>query len=189
MKPSIAHFTVIGRLPFPSNIWIYDCVPLVWRGSTSNLKFKRFVCARILRHRRAVCIFCDISRSLDLNEFAPTQSDVNVDHAGSLPTTLVVRPVAATAQYLLQFLVLGLITHQCICVCRVAALSKLLDGSNCVWRLIRPIVQGSVNRWTDEYDRLQYLAIPLSWLVVILIRTRVRRSYTSPYSYFQNGNA
>jgi len=134
------------RLPFPSNIWIYDCVPLVWSGSTNILKFRRFVCARILRHRRAVCVFCDISRSLDLNEFAATQSDVNVDHAGRLPTTLVVRPAAATAQYLLQFLVLGLITHQCILVCRVAALSKLLDGSSCVWRLIRPLVQG--NLWS-----------------------------------------
>ena len=134
-----------ARLPFPSNIWIYiNCVLLVWSGSTSILKFRRFVCARILCHRRVVCVFCDISRSIDLNEFAPTQSDVNFDHAGRLSTTLVVRPAAATAQYLLQFLVLGLITHQCICVCRVAALSKLLDGSICVWRLIRPIVQGNL---------------------------------------------
>ena len=116
-------------------------VPLVGSSSTSILKSKRFVCARILRHRRVVCAFCDISRSLDLSEFAERRKS---DHAGSLPTTLVVRPAAATAQYLLQFLVLGLITHQCICVCRVAALSKLLDGSSCVWRLIRPIVQGNL---------------------------------------------
>jgi len=67
---------------------MYDCVLLAWSGSTSILKFKCFVCSRILRHRRVVCVFCDISRSLDLNDFA-------------------VRTHA----------VLGLITNQCSCLC------------------------------------------------------------------------
>jgi len=79
---------------------MYDCVLLAWSGLTCILKFKRLVCTCILRHRRVVCIFCDISRSLDLNDFAVrTHAERrNVDHAGSLPTTLVVRPAAATAQ-------------------------------------------------------------------------------------------
>ena len=56
---------------------MYDIVPLDWSGSTSILKFRRFVCARILRHQRVVCVYCDISRSIDLNEFAATQSDLS----------------------------------------------------------------------------------------------------------------
>ena len=143
MKLSIAYFTVIGleHVCHSQVTYGFMTVPLVSSGLTSSLKFKRFVCALRPHHASSTRGLCLLRFQ---SVFAPTQSDVNFDHAGRLPTTLVVRPAAATAQYLLQFLVLGLITHQCICVCRVAALSKLLDGSICVWRLIRPIVQGNL---------------------------------------------
>ena len=76
MKPPIPHFTVIGleHVCHSQVTYGFMTVPLVWSGPTSILKFRRFVCARILilRHRRVVCVFCNISRSLDLNEFAAT---------------------------------------------------------------------------------------------------------------------
>jgi len=135
-----------ARLPFPSNIWICDCVPLVSSGLTSILKFKRFVCALRPHHASSTRGLCLLRyQSLCWSEWIRSHAERRqFDHAWRLPTMLVVRPAAATAQYLLQFIVLGLITQQCICVCRVAALSKLLDGSICVWRLIRPIVQGNL---------------------------------------------
>jgi len=55
---------------------LWQCAARLERFN-KQLKFKRFVCARILRHQRVVCVYCDISRSIDLNEFAATQSDLS----------------------------------------------------------------------------------------------------------------